>query len=239
MTTVIVVRLFELLNDQCLGGEQQRRDRGRVRQCRAGHLDRVDDTVGDEVAELAGRGVEAVSDRQAGHLLGDDVALEAGVLRDPAQRLDQRLAHDRRASRFVAGEVKPVESRRGVHKGRAAAGNDAFFDGCPRRRDRVFEPVLLFLELDLGGRTDADDRDAAGQLGQALLQLVAIPLRVGALDLGAQLADPVGDSLGRPGTVDDGGVVLGDGDATRGAENVETDVFELQTQPRVRRIARR
>ena len=43
-----------LLDDERLGGEQHRGDGDRVGQGRAGHLDRVDDALGDEVAVLAG-----------------------------------------------------------------------------------------------------------------------------------------------------------------------------------------
>ena len=42
------------------------------------------------------------------------------------------------------------------------------------RRERVLDAVLLLLQLDLGGRADLDDGDAAGQLGQPLLQLLAV-----------------------------------------------------------------
>jgi ABC-2 type transport system permease protein len=44
---------------------------------------------------------------------------------------------------------------------------------------RVLDAVLLLLELDLGGRADLDHRHAAGQLGQPLLQLLAVVVGVG------------------------------------------------------------
>ena len=68
-------------------------------------------------------------------------------------------------------------------QGDAAAGDDALLDGRPGRRQGVLDAVLLLLELDLGGRADLDDGDAAGQLGQALLELLAVPVGVGVLDL--------------------------------------------------------
>jgi chaperonin GroEL len=52
--------------------------------------------------------------------------------------------------------------------------------------------VLLLLELHLGGGTDLDDADAAGQLGQPLLQLLAVPVGVGRLDLGLSGDEAVG-----------------------------------------------
>ena len=45
---------------------------------------------------------------------------------------------------------------------------------------------------------DLDDADAAGQLGEALLELLAVPVGVGALDLGLDLVDAAGDSSASP-----------------------------------------
>ena len=56
----------------------------------------------------------------------------------------------------------------------AAAGDDALFDRRAGGRERVLDAVLLLLQLDLGRRADLDDRHAAGQLGQPLLQLLAV-----------------------------------------------------------------
>jgi hypothetical protein len=43
--------------------------------------------------------------------------------------------------------------------------------------------VLALLDFDLGRVADADHRDAAGELGQTLLQLLAVVVRGGFLDL--------------------------------------------------------
>jgi hypothetical protein len=48
-----------------------------------------------------------------------------------------------------------------------------------RVADGVLDAVLLLLELDLGGRADLDDGHAAGQLGETLLELLAVPVGVG------------------------------------------------------------
>jgi DNA primase len=47
--------------------------------------------------------------------------------------------------------------------------------------------VLLLLHLGLGRGADLDDRDAAGQLREALLELLAVEVGVGVLDLGLEL----------------------------------------------------
>ena len=99
-----------------------------------------------------------------------------------------------------------------AQQGGAATGDDALLDGGTGGRQRVLDAVLLLLELDLGGRADLDDGDAAGQLGQALLELLAVPVGVGVLDLGLDLGDAALDVVLVAGTLDDGGVVLGDDD---------------------------
>ena len=75
-------------------------------QRRAGHLDRVDDALGDQVAVLAGGGVEAVADAELADLGDDDVALDAAVLGDPAQRLVERPCA-RCATPIASSPVRP------------------------------------------------------------------------------------------------------------------------------------
>src|SRR5437764_404948 len=77
---------------------------------------------------------------------------------------------------------------------------------------------LLLLHLRLGGRADVDDGDAADELGETLLQLLAVVVGGGVRDLGADLLDAGLDGGLRAGTVDDGGVVLVDSDALGAAE---------------------
>ena len=72
--------------------------------------------------------------------------------------------------------------------------------------------MLALLELDLGRCAGLDDGNAAGQLGQALLQLLAVVVGVGVLDL-ARIWLTRPSMLGVAGALDDGGVVLGDDDA--------------------------
>ena len=87
---------------------------------------------------------------------------------------------------------------RAAEQGGAAAGDDALLDGRTGGRQGVLDAVLLLLELDLGGRADLDDGDAAGQLGQALLELLAVPVGVGVVDLPLDLGDAALDVvLGR------------------------------------------
>ena len=52
---------------------------------------------------------------------------------------------------------------------------------------RVVDAILALLHLDLGGAADADHRHAARELGQPLLQLLAVVVGGGLLDLGLDL----------------------------------------------------
>src|SRR5690606_31106117 len=92
------------------------------------------------------------------------------------------------------------------------------------------EAVLLLLELGLGGSADADDRHAAGELGQALLELLAGVVRVGGLELGLDALDALVDDLAVALALDDRGLVLAGADALGAAELAEAHVLELVAQ---------
>ena len=92
------------------------------------------------------------------------------------------------------------------------------------------DAVLNLLELGLGGGTNLDHGHAAGELGQALLELLAIELGLGVLHLALDGGHAVGDGLLGASTVDDGGVVLGDGHALGGTEHVGGDVGDLDAE---------
>src|SRR3546814_17551453 len=73
-----------------------------------------------------------------------------------------------------------------------------------------------------------EDGDTTGQLGEALLELLAVVVRVGVLDLVLDLLDAALDVGVVAGTLDDGGLVLGDDDLGGPAEQVERGVLELE-----------
>src|SRR6476646_9432065 len=160
------------------------------------------------VAVLAGGRVQALAFLHGADLLDHDTALEAGVRGDLLDGLLERAAHDLRAGCLVALEVDLVERRLGVQQGHAAAGHDALLDRSLGRLPGVLAPLLLLLELDLGGRADLDHRDAAGELRQPLLQLLAVVVGVGLLDLRLDLVDAAGDILALARALDDRRLVL-------------------------------
>ena len=127
----------------------------------------------------------------------------------------------------VALELELVERRDRLQEGRAAAGDDALLDRRAGGREGVLDAVLLLLELDLGRRADLDDGDAAGELGEALLELLAVVVRGGLLDLRLDLVHAGLDVGLAAGAVDDRGVVLGGDDAAGLAEVLDGDGVEL------------
>ncbi len=147
--------------------------------------------------------------------LDDDRALLAGVDGDLAGRLLERAADDVDADLHVALGLDAFDGLDGAQQGDAAAGDDPLLDGRLGGVHGVLDAGLLLLHLGLGRGADLDHRDAADELGQALLELLAVVVRGGLLDLVADLLDAAGDGLTPLGVVrvgDDGGLVLVDDD---------------------------
>src|SRR3954463_3327982 len=217
------------LGDDGLGREDVLRDRGGVLERRARDHRRVDDALGDEVDDLAGGRVQALALLRLAHVVDHDGALEARVLGDLAERLLERTQDDAGARALVVVLVRVGLDRVGGAQERdAAAGDDALLEGRAGRLEGVLDAVLLLLHLRLGGRADLHDGDAAGELGEALLELLAIEVRVGVLDLGLDLVDAALDGLGVAGAVDDRRGVLRHDDAAGAAELRELRVLELE-----------
>src|SRR5262249_13013619 len=150
------------------------------------YLGRIDDASLDEVFELAGLGVVAVVVVFVFADLADhDRTLFAGVADDLAQRLFKSALHDGGADSFVARErlLQSFDTRDRANQRYATAGNDALFDSCARRVHRVLNASFLLLHLGLGSGTDLDHRNSADELRQALLELLAIVVAGGLLDL--------------------------------------------------------
>ena len=95
---------------------------------------------------------------------------------------------------------------------------------------RVVDAILLLLDLDFGRAADADDRNAAGELGQTLLQLLLVVVGGGLLDLRLDLGDAALDVGLLAGAVDDRGVLLLDPHALGPAEHLKRHVLELDAE---------
>src|SRR4029077_16744124 len=119
-------------------------------------------------------------------------------------RLLERTLDDLRA-RPLVGDLDAVEGDRldRVQERDTATGDDALLERRAGRLDGVLDAMLLLLHLGLGRSADLDHRDAARQLREALLELLAIEVGIGVLDLGLELLDPRLDRLAVAGAVDD------------------------------------
>src|SRR5689334_19318023 len=199
-------------------------------QGRAGDLGRIDYAGLDQVFELPGLRVEAEIVIGVGaNLLQNNSAFVTGVAGNLAQRLFSRTADDVNTDLLVAFSFEILESMTSAEQRHTAARDDSLFNGCTSCMQRVFDAGLLLLHLGLSSGTDFDDRYAASQLRQTLLQLLAIIVRGRLFNLSAELFDAPFDGLLSTGTIDDGGVVLVDRDAFRAAEVFEAHTFELDT----------
>src|SRR6266508_3238443 len=223
--------LLGQVRDQGLRGQQQGSDRRRVLQRDALDLRRVDDAGLDHVHVLQALGVEAARGDLLGlDLLDDDAALEPGVLHDLPDRLFERAAHDQRANLLVALDLQAVDLGGRPQQGDAAARHDAFLYRRAGRVQRVLHAGLLFLHRRLGRGTDLDHRHAAGQLGQPLLQLLAVVVGGGLLDLRPDLLDATLDGACLARALDEGGIVLVHHHLLGLAQVFELDVLELDPQ---------
>src|SRR5262249_21338983 len=135
-------------------------------------------------------------------------AVLAAVRRNRAERLFKRAAQNRDAGGDITLGLDVVERLNGVQQGDATARHEALFDGRAGRRKGVFDTGLAELQLDFRARADLNQAHAAGELRQPLLQLLAVVVAGGVVDLGLDLLDAGLDGLGVALTFDDGGLVL-------------------------------
>src|SRR5262249_35722465 len=160
----------------------------------------------------------------------DDRALLAGVGGDLAEGLLDGAADDVDAEALLVADLELLQRGLGADERHAAAGDDALLHGRAGRVERVLDAGLLLLHLGLGGRADLDHGDAADELGQALLELLAVVVAGGVLDLGPDLLLPRLDLVLLAAAAHDGGVVLVDEDGLGAAEVAHGDVLQLEAE---------
>src|SRR5712672_3548551 len=95
---------------------------------------------------------------------------------------------------------------------------------------RVINAILALLDFDFGRAADADHRDAARELGQALLQLLTVVVRGGFLDLRLDLVDPCLDVGLLASPADDRRILLVDHHLLGATEHGERDVLHLDAE---------
>ena len=79
----------------------------------------------------------------------------------------------------------PGHRRRG--RGPTTSWYDALLDSSAGGAQRIVDPILLLVDLDLAGPTDLEHSDTATQLGEAPLEFALLILSGGAVDGDADL----------------------------------------------------
>jgi hypothetical protein len=128
---------------------------------------------------------------------------------------------------LVAFQFEVIERLLGAKVSNASAGDDTLLYGCAGRVQGILHARLLLLHFGLRRSADIDDGNAAGELGQTLLQFFAIVVRSGFLNLTADLVNPTLDLFRRTFALNDCRVFLVDRDPLCPAEIFQCEVFKL------------
>ena len=96
------------------------------------------------------------------------------------------------------------------------------------RADRVVESLLLRFHFGFGWRPHADNGDAAGELGQSLLQFLAVVLAGSFFNLAADLLDACVDPFAIAPSADDCGFVFVHDNAFGASKLFDRDMLEGQ-----------
>src|SRR5580704_690439 len=94
----------------------------------------------------------------------------------------------------------------------------------------IIHAILALLHFDLCRAADADDRDAAREFGEPLLELLAVVIGGGLLNLCLDLSNACLDIALLTGTADDRGVLLIDHHFLSPAEHIDGNVLELDAE---------
>ena len=225
--------LLRDVGNQALGGEDHGSDGSGVLQSTAADLGRVDNAEGDHVTVgVVGSVITEVDVLVAGNRVQNNGAFDTGVRGDLHDRGLQGLRNDSCAGLLIAleGGNQLLSGLGGDNVGGTAAGDDAFLNGSAGSVQGVLDAELLLLHLGLGGSTDFDNGDAAGQLGHTLLELLTVIVGSGGLDLTLDLSGTCTDLGGIAGTVDNNGVLLGDLDLVSLAEHGHVSFLQFHTE---------
>ncbi len=157
-------------------------------QRRTGHLGRVQDAHFDHVAVDASRSVVTVVTFAVLDFVDHNAWLVAGVGSDLAQRCfnstTQHSDTDVLVS-VVAGQAG--QGFQSTDQRNATARYHAFFDGCAGCVQGVFNAGFLLFHFNFGTGANLDHCNAAGQLGQTLLQFFTVVVRGGFSNLRTDL----------------------------------------------------
>src|SRR6266571_1891839 len=84
--------------------------------------------------------------------------------------------------------MQAIQGFDSIQQGHATAGYHTLFDACASSGKRILNTRLAVFQFNLGASADLDERYAAGQLRQALLELLTIIVAGRLFDLRLDLA---------------------------------------------------
>src|SRR5579859_8040324 len=167
--------LFRRIGDERIGGEHHGRDADGVLKCGTRHLHRIDDAGLEHIHILIGDCIVAMTAFVVPYTIYDDGPIATGIEGDLTQWLLQGEAQDANTRGLVSGfHFHFVKGGDGRDQHRTTTGHNTLFNGGAGSGERILYTMLLLFHLDLGGGAHFDDANATSQLGQALLQFLAI-----------------------------------------------------------------
>src|SRR5690554_2275796 len=221
--------VFRLVCNHRLGGDDQRRDRSRSLQCRAGYLGRIQDTHLQHVAVFFSGSVITVGALAFFYLGHYNGRFATCVEHDLAQRSFHGATQDVHTGFLLfVDRIYLVQRCNGADQGNTTTGYDAFFNGSAGRMQRVFNAGFLLFHFHFRTGTDLDDGNTASQLGYALLQFLFVVVRSAVFDLLADLLNAGFDVALGTSTADNGGVFLGYVDTLGSTQVIQSGVLQSQ-----------
>ena len=136
--------------------------------------------------------------------------------------------NDLNAGAVIAAEAVPeiVQPISKLQQCAASSGNDPFLHGCSGGVEGILDPQLAVLEFGFRRCPNLDHGNSAGQLGDALLELFAVVIRIGGLKFAADCGHTITNGLAVIIVGDDCCGFLTDGDATCLAQVFQGDFVE-------------
>ena len=146
-----------------------------------------------QVAKFQRLGVKAEVSLSLSRLGHHDRSLGPRVRGDHPQRFFEGSPDDGSTGFEVAFQLQRIDRLLGAQQRYTAARNDAFLDSCLRGMMSILDASFQLLHFRLCRRADSDNGDAAGQLGKALLEFLAVVIRRSLFDLFPDRGDAPGD----------------------------------------------
>src|SRR5690554_7027604 len=146
------------------------------------------------------------------------------------QGLFNSALHDLDTGSFVIGFTLQIfQSINGTNVSHTTTGNDTFLNSCTGCAQGIVNTVFLLLHFNFGSCTYVKHGNTAGQLSQTLLKFLTIVIRSSIGNLCLDLRCTGIDGVFRAAAINNGGVLLIDGDFLSGTQHLDGGVFQLQT----------